>query len=144
MKRISISAGVNDIKVMEDVKLGSTCAIDDDQIHRMAAKPIVIVHVVFANNISTDYTPSQSDGPSGIRENQGESAAHQLESYTHCIRELTVHLLNDQLYVFADIPGFDRACRSDGDILCTIAEWLEKCRLFGDKGAGDVRLMSTM
>ncbi|KAI6104660.1 hypothetical protein EDD16DRAFT_1637046 [Pisolithus croceorrhizus] len=38
--------------------------------HRMASQPIVIAYVVFANALSADCTAAQSDGPSGVRENQ--------------------------------------------------------------------------
>ncbi|KAI6119481.1 hypothetical protein EV401DRAFT_1888218 [Pisolithus croceorrhizus] len=132
----------------------------------MARQPIVIAYVVFAYVVSTDYTPSQSDGPSEVRENQRKRAAHQVGSHSEDIRESTVNLSDDRQYVFAEIPGFDD--RSDWDILRRIAEWLEKkyCAnvklngviythciadkwmsgpvLCGDKAAAGVPLVTTM
>ncbi|KIO01137.1 hypothetical protein M404DRAFT_743240 [Pisolithus tinctorius Marx 270] len=59
----------------------------------------------------------------GRKEN---NSAHGLKSDTQGIREFTVNLSNNRLYVFVDTPGFDDTYRSDRDILHTIAEWLEK------------------
>ncbi|KAI6160149.1 hypothetical protein EDD17DRAFT_1834602, partial [Pisolithus thermaeus] len=84
-------------------------------------------------SVSTDYTPSQSDGPpkSGktnfidqLTGTKGKRAAHQVESHTQGIMEFTVNLSNDQQYVFAEIPGFNDPCRLDWEILRTSAEWL--------------------
>ncbi|KAI5997317.1 P-loop containing nucleoside triphosphate hydrolase protein [Pisolithus orientalis] len=55
-----------------------------------------------------------------------DNSAHGLKSDTQGIREFTVNLSNNRLYVFVDTPGFDDTYRSDRDILRTIAEWLEK------------------
>ncbi|KIO01071.1 hypothetical protein M404DRAFT_151024, partial [Pisolithus tinctorius Marx 270] len=52
-------------------------------------------------------------------------SARRLKSDTQGIREFTVNLSNNRLYVFVDTPGFDNTYRSERDILRTIAEWLE-------------------
>ncbi|KAI6013453.1 P-loop containing nucleoside triphosphate hydrolase protein [Pisolithus microcarpus] len=55
-----------------------------------------------------------------------QRAAHQLKSRTQSIREFVVNVSKYRQYVFVDTPGFDDTCRSDQDILRSIAEWLEK------------------
>ncbi|KIO04192.1 hypothetical protein M404DRAFT_1000686 [Pisolithus tinctorius Marx 270] len=67
-------------------------------------------------------TLSQCDG-SGRKE---DSSAHGLKSDTQNVREFSVNLASDRQYVFVDTPGFDDTYRSDRDILCMVAEWLEK------------------
>ncbi|KAI6021114.1 P-loop containing nucleoside triphosphate hydrolase protein, partial [Pisolithus marmoratus] len=74
-------------------------------------------------------------GPSGsgrsnfigkLTGNKEDSTAHRLKPHTQEIREVTVNLSDDRHYVFLDTPGFGDTNRSDRDILCMIAEWLEK------------------
>ncbi|KAI6013835.1 hypothetical protein EDC04DRAFT_2757081 [Pisolithus marmoratus] len=53
-----------------------------------------------------------------------------LKSCTQDIREFIVDLPVGKRYVFVDTPGFDNTCRSDRDILRTIADWLGDKRPF--------------
>lgn len=87
------------------------------QSHRMAPQPILIAVMGPPQSGKTDLI----DRLTGIKR---ETAA--LESYGQGVSEFTVNLPNHQQYVFARMPGFDDPFRSDWDILCIIAEWLEE------------------
>ncbi|KAI5998613.1 hypothetical protein EDD15DRAFT_2528063 [Pisolithus albus] len=83
----------------------------------MAPQPILIAVMGPPQSGKTDLI----DRLTGIKR---ETAA--LESYGQGVSEFTVNLPNHQQYVFARMPGFDDPFRSDWDILCIIAEWLEE------------------